>query len=83
MLFNANDKKKPSWEAGTKIMDTWPDPLQLLEIRDAVRKGATKVTLDGREFTIKYRENGDFSIWPVEGFVPGGHFELEYAFKEL
>jgi hypothetical protein len=63
-------------------MDNWPDPLQLLEIRDAVRKNAPQVDLDGKKFNIDYKENG-FWISPVHGFAPCGEFNGKTAFQEI
>lgn len=60
----------------------WPDPLQLIELHEAVTKKQTKATIGGRQFTIRY-DKSTFFVSPVEGFTPSGHFEYDHAFDEI
>lgn len=62
--------------------DRWPDPLQLMVIRDAVEAEKKTVVIDGRKFNIKYQPTR-FFIWPQKGFAPCGWFEFKTAFSEL
>jgi hypothetical protein len=60
----------------------WPDPIQLFELRDAVRARKKTITLDGKSFNIKYNKD-TFFIAPKYGWVPCGHFEYAHAFDEI
>lgn len=60
----------------------WPDPLELIELHEAVTKHLTKATIGGRQFTIRYDEK-EFFVKPVQGFVPTGHFDYNHAFDEI
>jgi hypothetical protein len=60
----------------------WPDPLQLMEIKDLVHKRAKRGFVGDREFTIRY-EGTKFFIMPVKGIAPCGWFDLRTAFIEI
>ena len=57
----------------------WLSPLNRIEIHKAVKKGATKVTLDrGRVFLLDYEiRPGEVYIKPEYGLVPQGYFNVK------
>lgn len=60
----------------------WPNPLQLIELKDAVERRSTNVIIDDVHFTIRYDEK-TFYVKPKNGFVPSGHFDYETTFAEI
>lgn len=64
--------------------ESWPTPLELLDLRDAVNQGKEHVELSGRKFDIFYKENTDeFYVSPVKGFAPCGWFHSKSSFSIL
>jgi hypothetical protein len=60
----------------------WPDPLQLMELRDLVEAGKERGFIGTREFTIRYAGEM-FFVKPVKGMAPCGWFDRKTAFIEL
>jgi hypothetical protein len=63
-VYHLNEK------AGT---NSWPDPLELLDIMDAVDAKKTRVYLNGRAFNIKYKEDRAF-VQLAGSYAPCGWF---------
>jgi hypothetical protein len=60
---------------------SWPDPLELLDIMDAVDAKKTRVYLNGRAFDIKYKEGKAF-VSLHGAYAPCGWFS-EDDFREF
>lgn len=58
------------------------NPLQKIDLRDAVKQGATEAKIQSRWFYIKYVGT---KIWyePVQGYVPCGWVEKEKVLSEV
>lgn len=54
--------------------DRWPTPLEMLDLMDAIDQQKKEVTLSGKVFTIRYRDN-KYLVQPKEGYVPMGWFD--------
>lgn len=54
----------------------WFTDERLLIVAEGLQRGAHKVTIEGRTFTLetKQRWPDDILVSPVEGFVPSGWF---------
>jgi len=61
---------------------SWPDPLELIDMEEAVKERKTKAMIGDREFRIRY-EDKYFVVSPVEGFSPYGQFDYEHTFDEI
>jgi hypothetical protein len=59
--------------------ESWPTPLELLDLQDAVKEKKGSVVLSGQTFFIKYEEE-TFLVYPKDGFVPRGEFLYKTAF---
>lgn len=55
---------------------SWPHPYKE-ELREAVERGDTTVTLGNKSFTIIYHDPDKFRIKPIQGFVPCGEFRRD------
>jgi hypothetical protein len=60
----------------------WPDPLELIELHEAVTNRQREAKIGGRKFTIRY-EDRTFFVKPVKGFSPVGHFSYDHTFDEI
>lgn len=60
----------------------WPDPLELIDMQEAVQAGQEIAIIGDRKFRIRYDEK-TFYVAPVDGFAPVGHFEYDHAFDEI
>jgi hypothetical protein len=60
----------------------WPDPLELMDLKDAVDARRTRVIIGDKEFKIRYLES-TFHVVPIEVFVPCGYFAYDTAFDEI
>jgi hypothetical protein len=56
--------------------NSWPDPLELLDIMDAFDARKTRVYLNGRAFNIKYKGNKAF-VQLAGAYAPCGWFSEE------
>lgn len=61
----------------------WPDPLELLDLHDAIIASENYVILNGKMFSIYYQGDNMFYLSPTEGFVPCGWFDRRTCFAEI
>ena len=54
--------------------DSWPTPLEMLELVDAVDAKKKEVKMDSGEFKIEYKNDGMVLVKPITGYVPMGYF---------
>lgn len=74
----AKKRKAPieAWEA--RLGSSAFDPLAVMDLQDAIRNKRKKVTLNGREFRLKYSDDSLVVFYaPVEGFAPAGYLNIE------
>lgn len=69
-------KKSEPWQAalGTNALN----PLQAMDLQEAVRNNLEKAEIEGKPFTIKYLPDGKTIFYkPVKGGVPCGYVLIE------
>jgi len=66
--------QEEDWQAnlGTKNFD----PLQIMDLQEAIGKRAASVELSGRKFTLNYEGEKVFYM-PTEGFTPCGYLIIK------
>lgn len=62
---------------------SWPDPLELLDLMDAIDVGQPQVILGGKLFNIFRKEGTLYWVAPTEGFTPCGYFDRKTSFVEV
>jgi hypothetical protein len=56
--------------------DTWPNPLEMFDLMDAIDEGRESVILSGKSYRIRYRGKSAF-VQILGGYVPCGWFSEE------
>lgn len=70
-------RKKPLEEWQAKLGTSALDPMQAMDLQEAIRKRKKRANLDGRWFLIKYLSDGETIHYsPEEGFVPTGYLNI-------
>lgn len=75
-------KSKPEkWAA--KLGTTALNPLQVIDLQDAVRARKKKVKLEERWFVIKYLPDGETIYYsPEGGYVPSGYLNIQRLLED-
>jgi hypothetical protein len=74
-------KKTETWQArlGTSL-----NPIQVLEMQDAVRARETRVRMEGKWFELRYSSDGETVQYvPLRGFVPTGYLNIAKLLRSL
>lgn len=74
-------KKTEVWQSrlGTSAFN----PLEVLDMQDAVKKRAKFVTIGGTKFTLSYKHSGKVFYKPVNAFAPSGYLDIEQFLRGL
>jgi hypothetical protein len=67
-------RKAEDWEA--KLGVSGFDPLEVMQLADAVKLQSESVTLGGRTFHLRYKE-GKVHYGPDRGYVPCGWIDID------
>ena len=71
-------RREEKWQA--KLGVSAFDPLQTIELQDAIRRRDEIVLIGKREFQLTYYstvEGEKVHFTPVEGFIPMGHLDVK------
>lgn len=74
-------KKEEPWQArlGTTVFD----PLECMELQDAIGKKAKKVTIGEKTFLLSYKLEGQVFYKPEKGYAPCGYLNMEHFLGEI
>ena len=74
-------KKEEPWQTalGTKVFN----PLQAMDMQDAIRKKAKSVTIDGKKFVLSYKLKGKVFYRPEHDFAPCGYLDIDNFLREI
>ena len=69
------------WQArlGTKALN----PVQVLDMQEALRERKKRAEIDGRWFKFVYHNDGTVYYTPEEGFAPCGYLIIDKFLEEL
>jgi hypothetical protein len=71
-------RREEKWES--KLGTSSFDPLEVIELQDAIRQRIVVARIGGRQFELTYysAEDGEKVHYsPLEGFVPSGNLDIK------
>jgi len=74
-------QKEEPWQArlGTKVFN----PVQAMEMQDAVRDRADSVVIDDRKFLLTYKVEGKVFYKPENGVAPCGYLNISHFLRTI
>lgn len=74
-------KAEEKWQA--KVGTSSFNPLEIMDLQDAVKLRKKKIKLGEREFILEYREDGKVVYYhPSDGFAPAGYIEIRRLMED-
>ena len=77
-------KKKRTQELWqSKLGTSALNPIQVMELQDALKERAVRVQLEGRWFSIRYEPDGKTIYYsPEEGYTPSGYLNISHFLSD-